>query len=349
MEQKTEHIYWFAPYNLSCPSTRYRGKLPLEYLRKHKQITFDFFYPQRSFAAYFKFLFLWIKICLFRKKNSKIYIQKICSNRLYAKALKLLISIRSKQTVYDIDDAEYLRQDDISLHFFLKKCSLIHVGSQALYKYCSAHNTNIKIITSPVFKHKFQKRKRNDVFTIGWVGDLGNGKTISKNFAHKTSIFTLLFPALKKLNIPLRLILIGVKKESDIPEIKDYFKDLPHISLEIPFPLFWEEDLWLYQEIVKFDVGVSPLVKHPFNEAKSAFKAKQYLSCGVPTIASDVGENNNYVLHKKNGWLCSSIDSFTNAISVFANMQEEVYLDYVHNALEGFDSFSFQTYTEALI
>ena len=41
------------------------------------------------------------------------------------------------------------------------------------------------------------------------------------------------------------------------------------------------------------------MLNHPFNQAKSAFKAKQYLSCGIPVIASDVGENRKFVLNNK--------------------------------------------------
>ena len=56
---------------------------------------------------------------------------------------------------------------------------------------------------------------------------------------------------------------------------KIIFEGKINFELVIPKDLKWEVDDWLYNDISKFDIGVSPMVKHPFNEAKSAFKAKE--------------------------------------------------------------------------
>lgn len=342
--RKLQHVYWFAPYNLTCPSTRYRGKYPLEWLEEHQGITFDFVTPDRSFRGVLHFLNVYLMALFFRKKDSLIVIQKVCSLRWYAKALKLLISIRNQDTLYDIDDAEYYRQPTPTLHFFLKNCQQIQVGSKALQDYCLQYNTNVHIATSPVIEHVIHKQKKNDLFTIGWVGDLGNGKAVSKDFSHKSSLFKLFFPVLKTIDFPLKLMLIGVKQPEDIPEIELYFKDKPNISLEIPVDLDWTSDGWLYEQIKTFDLGVSPMVDHPFNQAKSAFKAKQYLSCAVPVLASDVGENRNYVLDQKNGWICSQSEDFYKGIKAFYSMNRADYRQYQNHSLAHLSTFSMKSY-----
>jgi len=346
---KIKHIYWFASYNLNGPSTRYRGYYPLSFLDRHYKIKNDFIFPQRNSLGIFKFLKIALTILFFRKKNSLIVIQKICSNRLYANTLKLLIFFQSKHTQYDLDDAEYLRQDTKSLHFFLKKCKVISVGSEELKKYCLSFNSNVFILTSPVTEHKIIKKKRNKIPNIGWVGDFGNGDIIQKEFSHKTSMYNILFPQIKKISIPIKLTLIGIKNQSDIPEIIEYFKNTPNINIEIPINLEWKNDYWVYKMITKFDIGVSPMVQHLYNRSKSAFKAKQYLSVGIPTIASNVGENNKFVFHNKNGIICNNKNDFYTAICNIINMSDKEYFNFSKNAINHKNEYSMKNYCEMLL
>lgn len=343
-----QHIYWFAPYNLTCPSTRYRGLLPLEELQK-EGITYDFFYPQASFRAYWHFLYLVFCIAFFRKNNSLLVIQKVCSTRAYGRTLRWLVKRNPKATLYDLDDAEYYRQPTSSLHFFLQHCEWVQVGSHALAAYARQFNKQVFINTSPVPIQPTTKQGKNDCLTLGWVGDFGNGKAISKAFAHKTSLFQLLFPALKELSFPIKLVLIGVKRSDDIPLIEQYFEGCSHLQLEIPMALDWTNDAWLYEKIVEFDVGLSPLVNHPFNTAKSAFKAKQYLACGVPVIASAIGENALFVQQGINGRLCNGLGDWKEALNYFQQLEKAPYSVYVQQALAGRANFSLEHYTKQLL
>jgi len=341
---KIKHIYWFAPYNLNGPSTRYRGYYPLKYFSKNFKIEFDFVFPDRSTNGMLKFIRVYLSAFLFRKRNSVIVIQKVCSNRLYANALKLLILVRSKHTQYDIDDAEYLRQKTKTLHFFLKRCKIISVGSHELKNYCMNFNSNVFVLTSPVTDHNIRKMKRNNKPVIGWVGDFGNGNNITKEFSHKANVYKILFPQLKKIDTPLKLTIIGVKNSNDISPILQFFKDKTNIEIEIPTNLKWKDDDWLYQEIIKFDIGVSPMTNHLFNCSKSAFKAKQYLSVGIPTIASNVGENSRFVLHNKNGIICEKSSDFLTAINRIINMNDKDYFKMSENAINHKSAYSMKKY-----
>lgn len=345
----TQHIYWFAHYGLTCPSARYRGHYPLQHLHSTYGISFDFVYPDRSLSRLVKFLKLYLSILLFRKKNSLIVIQKVCSNGFYANALKVLVWIRNKDTIYDLDDAEQYRQPTVSLHYFLKSCSRITVGSTFLFEYASQFNHKVDILTSPVVSHGFEKSKRNYRLQIGWVGDFGAGEHQKRLFCHRNSMYQILFPAIRELDFPVTLSIIGVKNPLDPPRIREYFADCHHVHLNIPINLKWEHDLWVYEEIAAFDVGVSPLVDHPFTQAKSAFKAKQCLSVGVPVIASDVGENDLFVHHGINGLIGSSIDEFVEAFEKINSLSHDQYWQMSKAALSGKHTYSIDNYCGLLL
>jgi glycosyltransferase involved in cell wall biosynthesis len=344
-----KHIYWFAPFNLKGPSTRYRGFYPLEVLKKDFGINSDFTFPEKSKSGVWNFIKIYSKALLFRRKDSIIVIQKICSNRIYSNLLKFLVILQSKNTLFDVDDAEYLRHNNGTLHFFLKNCKKITVGSSALKEYCETYNKQVYLLTSPIVEHPNQKVKRNLIPNIGWVGDFGNGNKISQEFSHKKSVYDILFPQIKKIDTPIILTLIGVKNENDIPEIFDYFKDHSNIEIKIPTNLNWEKDDWVYSEIEKFDIGVSPMTNHLFNVSKSAFKAKQYLSVGIPTIASDVGENDKFVKHNKNGFICKNGIEFSKALSQLLEMNDEEYFDLSRNAMRNKEEFSMNKYCSLLL
>nr|NQU93997.1 hypothetical protein [Bacteroidota bacterium] len=225
---KFRHIYWFAPYNLKSPSTRYRGKYPLVHLKEHYNIASDFVFPDRSLKGLRKFFQVFISALLFRKPNSLIVIQKVCSNKFYANALKCLILIQKKNTLYDIDDAEYCRNKMNTLHFFLRFCESVVVGSNALLDYCSRFNKNVYLNTSPIPNHGKRKIRKKEKLSIGWVGDFGNGDTQFYSFSHKKSLYDLFFSPIRKISYPIKLTLIGINNRSDIPEIINFFKDSPN-------------------------------------------------------------------------------------------------------------------------
>lgn len=45
----------------------------------------------------------------------------------------------------------------------------------------------------------------------------------------------------------------------------------------------------LGQQLVRFDIGIAPIVDHAFNAARSNIKVKEYAAAGVPWLASPIG------------------------------------------------------------
>lgn len=342
----SKHFYWFAPYNLTCPSTRYRDKLPLEYAQQCHGISYDFFFPQSIWKAYLQLLWLILKMRFWGPKDAIIVVQKICTQRRYARFLRWLVARGWHTTWYDLDDAEQYRQPTESLHYFLTHCDVIIVGSHALAEYAHGFNTRVYLNTSPVPLQPLRTPKKDSPFTIGWVGDTGDGNTVSKTFAHRKSLLELLFPALEMLDFSVQLILIGVKRSKDVDLFQELVATMPHVELVIPTRLDWTKDDWLYPYIGQFDVGASPLVNHPFNCAKSAFKAKQYLACGVPVVGSAVGENSTFVQDGVNGFLGTTIEELAAGLTAIHDLTEKEYQVFSAAAQQGARDFSVARYVD---
>ena len=78
--------------------------------------------------------------------------------------------------------------------------------------------------------------------------------------------------------------------------------DLPGVQLEV---LPWTEDTEV-QAMSACHVGVMPLADSPWERGKCGYKLIQYMACGLPVVASDVGVNADIVQTGNNGFLASS-------------------------------------------
>lgn len=344
-----EHIYFFSSYNVSGISSRYRGLYVLNLLKKEYNISFDFVFPDYHLKHLFRFVWVYWCILFFRKKNSLLCFQKLHSKGIYTSLLKILIKLKSKNSVYDTDDADYLRFDEKTINYFIKNCEACSVGSQALKKYAQVLNKNVVLLSSPVISHTEVKGHKNKVLHIGWVGHYGTGVGNSEEYEHKVSLNKIIFPALLELDFIFKLTILGVNDPLDKENIENVFRNKPNILLDIPEDIDWLDEISIYKRISKFDVGISPMINHEFNIAKSAFKAKQYLSCGVPVLGSPVGENSKFIIDGVNGYLCNSSLDFKLRITEFKEMNLDKYIRFKNNALYRVKDFIMESYCNEFV
>ncbi|MFA5417505.1 MAG: glycosyltransferase [Bacteroidales bacterium] len=337
-DKQLKFIYWFAYYNLDSPSVRYRAKYPLDFAKEKLGISYCLVIPGYSPVRLLKFIKAYFSVLLFRRHDSIIVIQRIQSNFIYAALLKLLIKIRRSDSVYDLDDADYLDRNPKTIFYFARNCEYISAGSQKIAKYMMQFNQKVHHITSPTPDLNLVKNKKNDVFTIGWIGGFGGG--------HKDSLFKIVFPAIKGLTFQCKFILIGVTKREDIEEIKNYFGPSGNIDLEIPSDLDWNNEHDLQKRIVKFDVGIATLLNNPLQLSKSGIKAKQYLNNGVPVLSTNLPENNEVVKEGVNGYFCDSTDEFNERLMQFHEMTDSEYAHFSINARKSVINFNHSKYIE---
>ncbi|MEM6262126.1 MAG: hypothetical protein AAGI38_06425 [Bacteroidota bacterium] len=318
-------------------------------MKENLKISYDFVCPGYDITSIWRFAICFLNACFFPKKNSVVVIQKVHSNGIYARLLKLLVKIRPQHTLYDLDDAEYIRKPGHNIDFFIRNCELVSVGSPVLKQYAQQFNPNVFLQTSPVVDHFEFKERRNRVLTIGWLGDYGNGNPKGAGFSHRTSLNQLIFPALLKLEVPIKFVLLGIKLKEDLETVKQMLAANPLIEVVLPYPNLWENDMWVYEEVKAWDLGLSPLVPHPFNEAKSAFKLKQYLSCGVPVLGSSTGENATFIHDGKNGFICDSMEAYRARILQFYHMSDQKFSLFSMNARASIPEFSMENYCSNLL
>ncbi len=56
-------------------------------------------------------------------------------------------------------------------------------------------------------------------------------------------------------------------------------------------------------DMQKIDIGIYPLSDDPWVYGKSGLKAIQYMSFGLPTVATNIGTTASIIKHMDNGWL----------------------------------------------
>ncbi len=334
--REIRHIYWFAYYKLDSPSVRYRAKYPLDFARRNLGISSNLIIPGYAPKRVLSFIAVYFSALFVPQKDSLIVIQRVRSNFIYSNLLKLLVIVRRKLTVYDLDDADYLEYDPGTIHFFARNCSYISAGSLEIAKYLKKINENVLHVTSPVPDYGIVKRERNLVFTIGWIGGFGWG--------HKDSLYKYLFPALKRLNFDCRLIMIGLSRESDISELNKYFEEYKNVKISIPRGINWKDEIEIQKMITRFDIGVATLLNRPVQLAKSGIKAKQYLNNGIPVICNNLPENNNIVINGFNGFICNSAEEFADKITELKNMNDDLYWEYSKNARKSIENFNHRKY-----
>jgi len=322
------------------PCVRYRGKYFLEALNHKHGVSSSFVMPGYHPLNILHFIRVYFSALLFRKTGSLIVFQKIYTRGIYAHALKFLLFIRRKGTIYDLDDAYHLKFPPVTIFHFLKHTALVSVGSEELFKFAALNNSRVFVNTSPIIPHPSIKTKKNNLFTIGWIGFYN---------AHRESLEQLFFPALIHSTLRVRLVMMGVTKSEHKTCLRGLFPVSGNVDLEISEEVDWENELSVYHQISRFDVGISPLLETGLNKAKSAFKLKQYLSAGVPVLASPVGENCNFLQNGYNGYFCHNPNEFFTRIEQFYDMPDELYHRMSSQALQSVAEFSMEKYCHTFL
>jgi glycosyltransferase involved in cell wall biosynthesis len=331
-----KYIYWFAYYNEDSPSVRYRALYPLEYFKKHHNISSKLITPGYKPKKVWLFVKSYCSALFFRKKNAAIVIQRVQSNFIYSALLKLLVTLHKNNTIYDLDDADYLDSRPNSIYYFAKQCSRLALGSQAIANHLFPLNNNIVITSSPTPDLNIVKQNRNNIFTIGWIGGFGGD--------HKKSLIAFVFPAINQLNFSCKFILLGVRHQADREFICEYFGNNKNVLIETPEEIDWKNEQSIQEQITRFDIGIATLMDNEIQRSKSGIKAKQYLNNGVPVLGTNLPENDWVIKEGVNGYFCANTHEFKQRMCEFKNMSDAEYNSFSKNARETISEFNHQTY-----
>jgi len=88
--------------------------------------------------------------------------------------------------------------------------------------------------------------------------------------------------------------------------------ELPGVQVEV---LPWSEASEV-AAISACDIGVMPLLDSPWERGKCGYKLIQYMACGLPVVAADVGVNSEIVKPGMNGCLARSTEEWLDALTM---------------------------------
>ena len=196
-----------------------------------------------------------------------------------------------RKIIYDFDDAIMYSDDtpqrDSPTHFkpFRRTVELAHkvvAGNLYLAEHALKFNPNVELLPTGLDTKAYRietEPRKDDKIRLVWIGSkstLGYLSEIQSVFEDIGERFG---------NVVLRIIC-------------DEFFDLQNMPVE-KHPWSLETQA---ADLVSSDIGLAPLPENRFTRGKCGFKILQYAAAGLPTIASPVGVNAEYIKHGDTGF-----------------------------------------------
>lgn len=199
----------------------------------------------------------------------------------------------AKRVLLDYDDAvfeNYRRHPNTLVRWLLggkidelmARADGVIAGSRYLRDYAEGHARETWLVptTVDVEKYALHDHDHEGLVTIGWIGTPWSSRYLP-----------VVRRALERVasEVSIRFIIVG--GHSPLWE---------GVNIQaIPWSEDTEADLirWM-------DIGIMPLIDHPFERGKCGLKLLQYMAGGVVPVASDVGGNRDLIQHGEDGFLC---------------------------------------------
>ncbi|MGS2717395.1 O-antigen ligase family protein [Eionea flava] len=227
---------------------------------------------------------------------------------------KLLHSLNSS-IILDIDDAIYLKEPKWVGHnrkspksrknkfiYMVKTCEAVVTGNKVLLKEIKDFSKNIHVIPTGTEKNTYVDKKNtyNLPCTIVWIGlpsNLRYLEILRDTFTQLTEKYS---------NIRIKVIC------SEFPDWQD-------IKIE---KVKWSTDIES-KALAQSHIGIMPLDDSEYSRGKCAFKLLQYMSAGLPCVASPVGANCDVISNGNNGYLAHSTKEWIEKLSLLIENPEQ--------------------------
>ncbi len=309
---RAKSIILFTIGNIDHPSSRIRGIQYIPFLEKAgykvKWIPRIPPKPKNSFERFIIFPFWKRGLSLLRiyhlifSKPDYFFIQKIFVSEWLLKRAKN----GNSKIIFDFDDAIYLDKNNSNAKdrttIMLKYANKVIVSNNTLADYCNKMEISTSIITTPIDIHRVFPNKitKNKIFTIGWLGSFWT-----------TPYLKLIEESLQTLaqKYQFRLLLVGADKSYKIEGV-----NTEHLKWE-----FDKEPEYLNL----FDIGIMPLSRDEYSEAKGGYKLLMYMAAGIPQIASPIGINKDIIIHNQTGFLAKNTQEWIDSLSFFIENPEK--------------------------
>jgi len=225
--------------------------------------------------------------------------------------IERIFKLIGKKIILDFDDAiflPYAKKSRFALRItpkdrtisLIKLADHIIVGNNYLCDFVKPINNNVSLLPTPIDTDKFTlKISRENITTIGWVGSFSTSEYINE-------VEQAIKYLSSKYNIKFRIV--GSGRNISIPGV-----NVENIE--------WS----LKNEVIDFqkiNIGIYPLPNDLWARGKCGFKAIQYMSCGVPVVASPIGVNKEIIKDGFNGFLAETQEDWIKKIELLINDKE---------------------------
>ena len=296
---------FFVKGGRKLPSSRTRAYLISDYINTIGILSFVYLVKTRAWwdlsLSRFTDFFGNLKKIFSLDKDDIVYLQRTVHQVDFIFLILIRKIIFRRGYVFDFDDAIYLEKGNskIKLFLMLKFADTVITGGHGLLNYAKKYNKNSYVVTtlldsSNIYKPKKDSDATSDI-VIGWVGSPSHYENLK-----------LLQNPLSKLVLDgynIKLVLVGT---SYLQKMYDLFNNIKGLKTEFVDSVGWDDPRNVVKYIQGFTIGVMPLLDNEWNRGRDAYKAKEYMSCGVATICSDVGENKLIIKDGENGLLANT-------------------------------------------
>ena len=306
-------IIFIVPYPALGPSNRFRVEQYLPFLSKrgHKFSLRPFYSPGVYNILYERGFYLKKIFCLIlstlRRITDVIKAHNYDIIFIHREAFPLggaifeyLFKLTGKKIIYDFDDSIFL--SNVSnynrLANLLKSPSKIRkiigmsdcvIAGNTYLKDCAINfNKNVHILPTSIDTEKYnipESKMLREKIVIGWIG--------SNTTLKYLKILENVFPKISERYKNVSFVAVGKG-----------LQEWQALKINIEF-LGWslESEVELLHG---FDIGIMPLTNDEWSKGKCAFKAIQYMSVGIPVVASDIGMNRKVISDGTSGFLANN-------------------------------------------
>ena len=208
--------------------------------------------------------------------------------------------------VFDFDDAIWLlsQRADKSIAAIVRHSTLVIAGNAYLADWAKQHNSNTHIVptaidTARFFPNPASEDGEDKLFTVGWTGTAANLPYLYNIEAELRAFF----------DSHSRAQLLVVCEEPPV------FETLRPSQVQF---IRWSPEIEA-SSIREMNVGLMPLPNDPWTRGKCSFKMLQYMSSGIPCIASSVGLNADILKMDQIGKAAQRPDEWLDALSTYYN------------------------------
>jgi glycosyltransferase involved in cell wall biosynthesis len=217
-----------------------------------------------------------------------------------------------RRLIWDVDDAIWLDASRAAgghqlavlkgttrkVRWLASRADHIVSANTYLADFLSRYSSRITIVPSVVETRAVRPRRHDDhtEFVVGWIGS----PTTAPYLLRITRVLARVSRELSDRS--LRLLVVGGTMPSNSFAVES---------------VSWSVDNEL-DALERMDVGLMPMPDNAWTRGKSAYKALQYMSAGIPVVGDDVGVASSVIGPGKAGFVVREEDGWVEALVTLA-------------------------------